>query len=346
MTDVLSLDPGELGALVAELGAPAFRGRQLFQALWRDRLEDWEALRVWPQALRVEAARRWPLRRLRVVRTQTARDGTAKLLVRLADGEQVETVVLPHPYGWSVCVSTEVGCAMGCRFCASGLRGKVRRLTAGEMLDQVSLADAEARRAGARITRIDLMGVGEPLDNYDATVRFLRLAHDPLGFGIAYRRMTVSTSGLVPRILRLADEGLPVTLAVSLHAPDDALRSRLMPVNRAYPVQAVLDAARTYFARTGRRVTFEYLLIAGVNDGDETARRLAARLRGLAAHVNLIPWNPVPEFPYQPSPPERVRAFRAVLEAARIPCTVRKELGQEIAAACGQLRSAAEGQGT
>jgi 23S rRNA (adenine2503-C2)-methyltransferase len=343
--DVLSLGPEELGTLVQELGAPSYRGRQLFQALWRDRLEAWEDLAAWPRELR-EAARRWPLARCRVVRSQTARDGTEKLLVRLSDGEQVETVLLPHPYGWSVCVSTEVGCAMGCRFCASGLRGKVRRLSAGEMLDQLALADARLRPRGQRVARVDLMGVGEPLDNYAATVRFLRLAHEPLGFGIAYRRMTVSTSGLVPKILQLADEGLPVTLAISLHAPDDALRDRLMPVNRAYPVAAVLEAARTYFARTGRRVTFEYLLIEGVNDGTDAARLLARRLAGMAAHVNLIPWNPVPEFPWRPSPPERVQAFSAVLQAARIPCTVRKELGRDIAAACGQLRSAAEGQGT
>jgi len=334
--DVLSWLPGEAEAALAALGAATYRGRQLFSALWREHLREFTALTVWPRALREQVAARYPLYRLEPLSEQKARDGTVKGLLALADGEAVETVLLPHRYGWSVCVSTQVGCAMGCHFCASGIGGRRRNLSAGEIMDQVAWA---ASRAPGRVSRVDLMGIGEPLDNYRETVRFLRLVHEPLGLGLSYRHLTVSTSGLVPAMLRLSEEGLPVTLAVSLHAPTDELRERLMPVNRAYPLAKLLDACEVYWRRTGRRVTFEYLLIDGVNDSVALAETLADRLV-FPAHVNLIPWNPVPEHPFRPSPPDRVAAFGDTLLNRGIPCTVRRELGQEIQAACGQLRRA------
>lgn len=336
--DVLSMTPGEMEQWLSGLGEPGFRGRQLFHWLWRSGVEEWGAITEWPVALRDRLNREFPVHRLRATKREVAVDGTAKLLLALADGQQVETVLLPHPYGYSVCVSSQVGCRMGCTFCASGLAGKLRDLSAGEMLDQVRVANQLATAAGHRVSRIDLMGIGEPLDNYANMVKFLRLAHEPAGLNVSYRHMTVSTSGLVPAILRLADEGLPVTLAVSLHAPDDALRRQLMPVNRAYPLARLLPACREYSERTGRRVTFEYAMLSGVNDRQEDARQLVELLAGFSCHVNLIPWNPVPEHPYTPSPPAVVRRFRQVVQEHGISCTIRRELGQEIDAACGQLR--------
>ncbi|MCY0884451.1 MAG: 23S rRNA (adenine(2503)-C(2))-methyltransferase RlmN, partial [Firmicutes bacterium] len=281
--DVLSAGPQELEALLEEAGQPRFRGRQLFRALWREGVADYAAVTVWPKALRTAMAQRAPWGRARCLAEQRSPDGTVKWLLAFPDGARVETVLLPHDYGYSLCVSSQVGCAMGCTFCASGLSGRLRNLTAGEMLEQVRFANTYLAEAdpGARVSRVDLMGSGEPLDNYTATVRFLRLAHEPEGLGLSYRHMTVSTSGLAPRIRRLADEGLPVTLAVSLHAADDELRTRLMPVNRAYPLEAVMEAAAYYWRRTRRRVTFEYLLLRGLNDTPAQARQLVALLRPL-----------------------------------------------------------------
>ena len=341
--DVLSLDPEALGRLLQEAGEPPYRGRQLFEALWRGRLADWADLTVWPRALRQRARELWPLRRLGLVTEQGARDGTTKLLLQTADGERLETVLLPHRYGWSVCVSTQIGCAMGCHFCASGLSGKRRHLTPGEIADQVAWANRILATKDTHVQRVDLMGIGEPLDNYAGTVAALRLMHEPTGLGISYRHMTVSTSGLVPRIRRLADEGLPVTLAVSLHAPNDRVREALMPVNKAFPLAPLMAALEVYWQKTRRRITYEYLLIDGVNDSEGLARELAGLVRRFPCHVNLIPWNPVPEFSHRPSPPERVDRFRQILTDAGISCTVRRQLGQEIEAACGQLRRRAAG---
>ncbi|MGC8489405.1 MAG: 23S rRNA (adenine(2503)-C(2))-methyltransferase RlmN [Clostridia bacterium] len=340
--DVLSMGQAELEALVEEAGIPRYRGRQLYQALWKQRIASYDELGVWPKDLRRRAQADWPFERLQVQTRQRARDGTEKLAVTLKDGELVEMVLLPHRYGWSVCVSTQVGCAMGCHFCASGLLGKTRNLSAGEIADQVALATSLLNERGDKVRRVDLMGIGEPLDNYAGTVGSLRLMHDPDGLGLSYRHLTVSTSGLVPRIEKLADEGMPVTLAVSLHAPNDAVRGQLMPVNRAYPVARLMDALQLYWQKTRRRVTYEYLLIDGVNDGVPLAHELVRLIRRFPCHVNLIPWNPVPEFPYRPSPRAQVELFREVLEQAGISCTVRRELGQEIEAACGQLRRGAE----
>ncbi|MBX5466296.1 MAG: 23S rRNA (adenine(2503)-C(2))-methyltransferase RlmN [Firmicutes bacterium] len=323
-------------------GEPSWRGRQWFEWLWRHGVDDYDAITVWPKSLRQAMAARAPFQRGRVFAAQMARDGTVKWLLEWPDGERVETVYLPHPWGDAVCISTQVGCNMGCRFCASGLVRRVRNLTAGEMLEQVRVAWEWAARHGRRLGRIDLMGIGEPLDNWAEVERWLELVHRPEGFGFSYRHITLSTAGVVPAIDRLAERGWPLTLAISLHAPDDALRTRLMPLNRAYPLAELLPAAARFAHRTGRRVTFEYALLAGVNDAPEQAVALAQRLRGIPCHVNLIPWNPVPEHPFRPTPPERVRAFQERVQAYGISCTIRKEMGQAIEAACGQLRRRAK----
>lgn len=336
--DVLSMNQAELAQMLEEQGHPRFRARQLFEWLWRHRAVSYGDIRVWPQTLRDEMAERHPLKRLEAVHQQVAADGTTKLLLALPDGQRVETVLLPHRYGYSVCVSSQVGCAMGCKFCASGLKGRVRQLTAGEMADQVAFGNRVLNDRGAKISRIDVMGIGEPLDNFASVMRFLDLAHDPAGLNLSYRHITVSTSGLVPRMKELADSGRPVTLAVSLHAPNDALRLELMPINRAYPLRELIPMSRYYAERTGRRVTFEYLLLKDVNDGEAEAHELGRLIRGFPNHVNLIPWNPVEEHPFQPSPTARVRRFQSIVQEYGISCTIRRELGQEIDAACGQLR--------
>ncbi len=337
----LSWLPETWAERLSQMGAPAYRGRQAFEWIWRHDARTYDDIGVWPKGLRQRMAERYPLRRVSEIRVRRGSDGTTKLLLNLADGERVETVLLPHDYGTSVCVSSQVGCNMGCTFCASGLLGRVRNLTAGEIMDQVAAASATHRAAGGgAVHRIDLMGIGEPLDNYDQVVRFCRLAHAALGLNLGYRHITLSTSGVVPAIYRLADERLPITLAVSLHAPNDALRLRLMPINRAYPLARLIPAARYYFEQTGRRVSFEYAMLRDVNDGPATARELVDLLTAtpMAWHVNLIPWNPVPEQAYEPSPMAEVRSFRDLVQQHGISCTIRRELGQDIDAACGQLR--------
>lgn len=336
--DILSMTETELVALMEAEGHPRFRARQLFEWLWRHGAENYDDIGVWPLSLKQAMNARHPLKRLDLVHSQVARDGTTKLLLAMHDGQRVETVLLPHRYGYSVCVSSQVGCAMGCKFCASGLKGRIRQLTAGEMADQVAFGNRVLAERNARISRIDVMGIGEPLDNFKALMRFLEVVHAPNGMNLSYRHITVSTSGLVPAIKQLADSGLPVTLAVSLHAPRDDLRLQLMPVNRAYPLRQLIPMCRYYAETTGRRVTFEYLLLNGVNDGEEEAHQLGALIKGFPNHVNLIPWNPVDEHPFQPSPQERVRRFQSIVQEYGISCTIRRELGQEIDAACGQLR--------
>jgi 23S rRNA (adenine2503-C2)-methyltransferase len=336
--DILSLNRDEMGAWMQRQGWPRYRGNQLFGALWRQRAATYEQISSWPKELRQTMSERAPFYRLQAVTVQKDRDGTRKILARLWDGQQVEIVVLPHNYGYSVCVSSQVGCNMGCKFCASGILKRTRNLTAGEMLDQVRLANDLISPEDRIISRVDLMGIGEPLDNYDNVIRFIKVAHDSQGFNLGYRHFTVSTSGLVPDIYRLAREHLPITLAVSLHAPNDALRSRLMPVNKAYPIDRLIAASKFYFEETGRRVSFEYALLAGINDSGEMAHQLADLLQGLSCHVNLIPWNPVPEHPFQPSQKKLVEEFQRIVQNRGISCTIRKEMGQDIEAACGQLR--------
>ena len=332
MTDLKSMTPEELSAWCRERGQPAFRGKQIFQ--WFSRgIRSVDEMTDLPRALREEIAS-VGFSAPAVERKQVSRqDGTIKYLWRMADGNCVESVLMRYRHGNSVCISSQVGCAMGCSFCASTLGGKVRNLTAAELLDQVIFTEQDS---GAPVSNIVLMGIGEPLDNYDNVIRFLRLVNRPEGKNIGMRHISLSTCGLVKGIDRLAEEGLQLTLSVSLHAPDDETRSRLMPVNRAYDVDTLLAACRRYFQKTGRRISYEYALIDGVNDTPRHAALLGEKLAGTIAHVNLIPLNHVEESTLRPS--RRVAAFQRQLEARGITATVRRRLGSDIDASCGQLR--------
>ena len=330
----------ELEALAAGLGEPAYRGRQIARWLYVRGAGSLDEMTDLPRAFRDRLGAVGRIRPATVQRVQDAPDGSAtKLLVAFEDGQSVECVRMRFEDGRrSACLSTQVGCAMGCAFCATGMSGFSRNLSSGEILAQFLLIRAHGR---ARLSNAVFMGMGEPLANYDATLRALRILAAPYAMGMGMRRMTVSTVGLVPQIRRLAAERLQITLAVSLHAPSDALRERLVPANERYPLADLLAACRLYIEATRRRLTFEYVLIDGVNDGLPEARALGRLLAGLACHVNLIPLNPVPGIPLRRPPISRVQAFAGRLRNAAIPVTVRIERGGDIQAACGQLRLAA-----
>jgi 23S rRNA (adenine2503-C2)-methyltransferase len=339
---LVGLTRAELEARLAELGQPPFRGRQVGKWLYQRGARSFDAMTDLPAALRTRLARSFAIGRSEVVLRQESRDGTTKLLLWFPDGKQIETVVLPYPDRTSVCISSQVGCPVGCVFCATATMGFGRNLTAGEMVDEV--LTAREHSASGRVTHVVVMGMGEPLLNYENLVRACRLLHEEVG--LSYRHLTISTAGHVPGIRRLADERLPVTLALSLHAPNDALRARLIPMSRKWGVREVMDAVWEYSERTGRRVTLEYLLLAQVNDEPEHAEELAHLCRGRITHVNLIPWNPADSFTrFQAPSSNRVRAFRSALEARGITVTQRLERGQDIAAACGQLAVKARDDG-
>lgn len=289
-----------------------------------------------PKGLREQLQEQLPLGTAAVAMEQEAQGGVHKALLVYPDHGSAETVLLPYRFGPSTCLSSQVGCRQGCRFCATGASGFTRSLSAGEIMEQFLWAARAALPQELR--RLVMMGAGEPLDNYDEVLRFLRRLHHDDVFGLSYRHMTISSVGLVPQILRLAEEGLPVNLALSLHATTDDLRSQIMPENRRYPIAEVLAATDTYFARTGRRVTYEFLLIGGLNDGDDEAARLADLVHLHPGHVNLIPLNPVTEFPYDAPDRGRVLGFQQALQGFGVNATVRRTLGQEVDAACGQLR--------
>ncbi len=332
----------EMQAFMAELGEPKYRAKQLFQWVYQKGVKSVDAMTNLSKAFRQKLGELALIELLEEETRQYARPTrTTKYLFRLHDGQKVEAVLMQHDYGNSVCVTTQVGCRMGCSFCASTFGGLVRNLTAGEIVDQIVMMQRDLPE-GERVSSVVLMGSGEPLENYDEVVKAVRLMHHPDGLNIGYRHITVSTSGIVPHMYKLAEEGLPITLALSLHAPNDELRSQLMPVNKIWPVSEVIAAARYYGEKTGRRVTYEYILIEEVNDRPEHARELAALLKGSLAHVNLIPMNPVAERPqYRRPSRERVGRFREILEAEGVTATVRREMGSDIDAACGQLRNRA-----
>ena len=333
MTDLKSMLPEELEAYFKELGQPKFRAAQVFRWLHRG-AESFDEMTNLPKPLREKLKAECVLTVPRVERRQVSRlDGTIKYLWRLGDGNCVETVLMRYRHGNTVCVSSQVGCNMGCVFCASTLGGKVRDLTPAEILDQVIFTEKDS---GEAVSNIVMMGIGEPLDNFDHVLRFLALVNDPDGLNIGMRHISLSTCGLVKEIDKLAQLGLQLTLSVSLHAPDDETRSKLMPVNRAVGVDALMETCRRYFETTGRRISYEYAMIDGVNDGDGQADRLAELLRGQPGHVNLIPLNEVAESPLKPSP--RVRQFQRRLEGHGVTATVRRKLGGDIDASCGQLR--------
>ena len=330
-----SMTQQEIGAVLKEMGQPAFRAKQVYTWLHKG-VRSYEEMSNLPKALRDALAQQYPICAPEVVRKQESqKDGTIKYLWRLSDGNCVETVLMRYHYGNTVCISTEVGCKMGCAFCASTLGGLVRKLEPFEMLDQVLFTQVDS---GQPISHIVLMGIGEPLDNFDNVMRFLELVNSADGMNISMRHISLSTCGLVPKIDELAKRKLQLTLSVSLHAPNDAIRNTIMPVNKAYPVEQLLDACRRYYDATSRRISFEYAMIHGVNDSEEDAKELIRRLKGLPAHFNLIPLNHVEESPLKPSTRNAVAKFQKTLENSGIPATVRRTLGGDIDASCGQLR--------
>ena len=333
MNELKSMTLSELTEVLRAMGEPAFRGNQVFTWLHKG-IQSYDEMKNVPKGLREKLAQTCPLAVPKAARKQVSRlDGTVKYLWELADGNCVESVLMRYRYGNTVCVSTQVGCRMGCAFCASTIAGKVRDLTPAEILDQVIFTQMDT---GETVSNIVLMGIGEPLDNFDAVLRFLELVNHPKGLNIGMRHISLSTCGVVPGIRRLAETGLQLTLSVSLHAPDSETRSKIMPVNRAYDVEELFAACHDYFQRTGRRISFEYAIIDGVNDHDWQADLIAQKLRGMPGHVNLIPLNDVAESSLKPS--RRLAAFQKRLESHGLTATVRRSLGGDIAASCGQLR--------
>lgn len=335
---LLGMTRKELEAVVEALGQPRYRGRQLAAWIYQKRARTFEEMTDLPAELRRRLGEQHRVGRAEIARRQASRDGTVKLLLELFDERRIETVMLPYEDRTSVCVSSQVGCAVGCVFCATATMRFGRNLTAGEIVDEV-LTAADNSPHG-RVSHVVVMGMGEPMLNYEHLLTALRLLHEEVG--LSYRHLTISTAGHVPGIRRLAEEGLPVTLALSLHAPNDELREKLIPMSKKWGVGDVMEAVRYYTEKTGRRVTLEYLLLAGVNDEVEHAHQLARLVRGsgreLIAHVNLIPWNPAETFGQFEAPSrERIRAFRSALEEYGISVTQRMERGQDIDAACGQL---------
>lgn len=333
MIDIKSLTIEEITDLLHGWGEPAFRGRQVFTWLHRG-VTSFEDMSNLSKALRQKLAEACYITAPTVARRQeSALDGTIKYLWRLGDGNCIETVLMQYHHGNTVCISSQVGCRMGCAFCASTIAGKVRDLTPSEMLDQVLFTQLDS---GRDISNIVLMGIGEPMDNRENVLRFLELVNHPEGMNIGMRHISLSTCGVVPGIDALADLNLQLTLSVSLHAPDSETRSRIMPVNKAYDVEELFAACHRYFQKTGRRISFEYAMIDGVNDNDWQADLIAKRIKGMPGHVNLIPLNDVVESPFKPS--RRVVAFQKRLESHGITATVRRSLGGDIDASCGQLR--------
>ena len=334
--DIKSMYADELKELFVSLGEKTFRAKQVFSWLHEKAADSYDEMTNIPDKLKTLLKERYPITALEEEDCLVSKkDGTRKYLFMLQDGNVIESVWMKYHHGNSVCISSQVGCAMGCRFCASTIGGKVRSLKASEMLEQIYKI---GRLTGERVSNIVVMGTGEPFDNYDEIVRFIRLITDENGANISIRNITVSTCGLVPEMYRFAEEKLPVTLAVSLHASNDETRRSLMPVANRYTIKEVVDAAKNYYDKTGRRVTFEYALVRGGNDSKEDAENLCRILKGFPCHVNLIPVNPVTERSFRPTQREETVNFQNKLEKNRINVTIRREMGSDINGACGQLR--------
>ena len=330
-----ALLPGEIAEELKAMGQPAYRAKQVFDWVSRG-AESFDEMTNLPKQLRSALDGKYYLYAPKVERKQVSdEDGTVKYLWGLRDGNAVETVVMRYHYGNSICISTQVGCRQGCAFCASTIGGLVRNLDAGEMLEEVMFSEKES---GLNIGHIVLMGIGEPLDNFDNVMKFLQLVNHPDGMNIGMRHISLSTCGLTEKFDKLAEYNLQSTLSVSLHAPDDETRSKIMPANRGRGVARLMDSCEAYFKMTGRRISFEYAMIDGVNDSDEQALLLAKHARRVSAHVNLIPLNHVDERSFEPTPPERLKEFKKLLEREGVNVTVRRRLGGDIDASCGQLR--------
>lgn len=333
MTDLKSQTPEELTQTLKELGEPAFRGKQVFSWLHKG-VTSFDEMTNLSKALREKLAASCFITAPKIARKQSSKlDGTIKYLWELEDGNCIESVFMQYRHGNTVCISSQVGCRMGCAFCASTVAGKVRDLRPSELLDQVIFTQLDA---GLPVSNIVLMGIGEPMDNLDNVLKFLELVNHPDGLNVGMRHISLSTCGIVPGIERLAELNLQLTLSVSLHAPDSETRSKIMPVNRGYDVEKLFDACHKYFEKTGRRISFEYAMIDGVNDQDWQADLIAKKLRGMPGHMNLIPLNDVVESPFKPS--RRTAAFQKRLETHGLTATVRRSLGGDIDASCGQLR--------
>ena len=338
--NLLGMDVDELLSELQPYGIKKFRARQIAEWIYQKGVHDFSDMTNLPKALRGELDDRYVLTPVTEAKKLESSDGhTTKFLFCFEDGTSVETVLMRQPYGNSICVSTQAGCNMGCAFCASTLHGSTRDLSTGEIIAQALAVNDYLRAEGGRVDHIVVMGSGEPMLNYDNVIHFLHIAHEEYALGISYRNMTVSTSGIIPGIHRLAEENIPITLSISLHAPEDELRSELMPVNRKYPLPELIRAGKAYGDKTKRRVTYEYILIDEVNDTPRHAAELAELLRGQLASVNLIPINPVTERDFRRPSTDRIEAFRRALEDSHISVTVRKEMGADMNAACGQLRN-------
>ena len=341
MKDIFGIRLEELREVLGQFKQPAYRARQVAEWLYVRGAASFEEMNNLPKALRNQLSEQLTIGRPGLKARLDSADGrTSKFLLEFADGTAVESVLMRQPYGNSICVSTQAGCSMGCAFCASTLHGLERNLEVGEIAGQaVYINDMLKREEAGKVDTVVIMGSGEPLMNYDNVLAFIRLLHEDYVLGLGYRNFTLSTSGIVPNMYRLAEEGLPISLSLSLHAPSEELRSRLMPINRKYHLQEAVAAASHYAEATGRRVTYEYILIAGLNDGEREAEELADLLRGQLASVNLIPINPVKERELLRPSQARIEAFEKYLRSRRVSVTVRKEMGTDIQAACGQLRN-------
>jgi 23S rRNA (adenine2503-C2)-methyltransferase len=322
-----------------ENGETKFRASQIFDWLYVKRVTSFEEMTNLSKALRQKLEAQFSIQALHEVMKQVSLDGTIKFLFELTDGYSIETVIMRHNYGNSVCVTTQVGCRIGCTFCASTLGGLKRNLQPGEIVSQVLKAQRFLDASDERVSHVVVMGIGEPFENFDALMSFLNIINDHKGLSIGQRHITVSTSGIVPKIYDYADQDLQVNLAVSLHAPNNQIRSRLMPINKAFPLEKLMEAVTYYIKKTNRRITFEYGLFGGVNDQPEHAKELVQLIKGLNCYVNLIPVNYVPERDYVRTPKKDIFEFKKVLEDAGVVCTIRREHGSDIAAACGQLRA-------
>ncbi len=336
MSDIRSMNFAELSSALAEMKLPSFRAKQIYEWLHKHLASSYDEMTNIPASLREALKEKYPLHSCGIVRKQVSKlDGTVKYLFSMYDGDYIESVVMKYKYGYTICVSSQVGCKMGCAFCASTIGGFKRSLLAGEILSEIYTAQKDL---GERISHIVLMGMGEPMDNFDNVMRFIELVTDEKGLGLSMRNISLSTCGVVPKIEEMLEKKLQLTLSVSLHAPNNEIRNKIMPINKRYPVEELLGICRKYAGETSRRISFEYSMMSGVNDSDECARELSRRLKGMLCHVNLIPINEVAESPFKPSSPERIERFIEILGKNGITATVRRKLGSDIDASCGQLR--------
>ncbi|WP_246940395.1 23S rRNA (adenine(2503)-C(2))-methyltransferase RlmN [Bacillus pinisoli] len=338
-TSIYSLKIEELELWLKENGEPKFRSNQIFEWLYNKRISSFEEMTNISKSLQEKLKQHFTLTTLKTIIKQESKDGTIKFLFELHDGYSIETVLMRHEYGNSVCVTTQVGCRIGCTFCASTLGGLKRNLEAGEIVAQVVNVQKALDETGERVSHVVIMGIGEPFDNYDAMLSFLKIINHDKALNIGARHITVSTSGIIPKIYAFADEKMQINFAISLHAPNTELRSKLMPINRAYKLEELMKAVRYYVDKTGRRISFEYGLFGGENDSVAHAEELAQLIKGIKCHVNLIPVNYVPERDYVRTPKEQIFEFERTLKKHGINVTIRREHGHDIDAACGQLRA-------